>query len=52
MMKDSYELVIIWANGEKNVYEYACRELAEYSAKNFLMAFGEQVAWYCVRRAL
>jgi len=46
-----YELVIIWSNGDKNVYQYHTREEAEIGERNMRMANGNQIAWSGVRRA-
>ena len=46
-----YELVIVWASGETEVYEYEGRKAAENAGRGYRMAFGTQVAWYGVRRA-
>ena len=45
-----YELVVIWSNGDKDVYTYATKEEAEQGGKNMIFALGGQVAWYGVRR--
>lgn len=46
-----YELVIIWENGDKDVYEYESREKAEKIGRGYKeLAFGDQVAWYGVRK--
>lgn len=47
----NYELVIIWSNGEKNVYQYPTRDEAEIGEKNMWMANGNQIEWSGVRRA-
>lgn len=44
-----YELVIIWANGDADVYTYATEEEAEQGGQNMVMALGSQVEWYGVR---
>ena len=45
----TYELVIIWDDDEKQVYEYGSREKAEQGGRNMMMAFGKQIAWYGTR---
>lgn len=45
-----YELVVVWANGEKDVYEYETREQAERGGENMKMALGNQIAWCGTRR--
>lgn len=45
-----YELVIIWANGEREIYEYKTEEAAEKGGQGVKMALGNQVAWWCVRK--
>lgn len=45
-----YELVIIWATGEKEIYTYNTEEQAEEIGQGMKMAFGNQVQWYGVRR--
>lgn len=46
-----YELVIIWENGDKDVYEYESREKAEEIGRGYKeLAFGDQVTWYGVRK--
>ena len=44
-----WELVIIWASGEKDIVEYDSRQRATQGGRNYEMAFGTQVAWWCVR---
>lgn len=43
------ELVIVWWNGEKNVWQYENEEQAEEVAKGMKIALGEQVSWYGIR---
>ena len=47
-----YELVIIWATGEKEVHAYATEEEAQVSVKGYKMAFGNQVAWAGIRKVV
>lgn len=43
-----YELVIIWNDGNKEIYSYKDREKAEEGKYNMELTFGAQV-WCCVR---
>lgn len=45
----SYELVVIWVTGEKEVYGYNNKEDAEEAEKGFRMAFGNQISWTGIR---
>lgn len=45
----AHELVVIWSNGEKDVYEYPTRDKAEFAGIGMETALGNQVAWWCVR---
>lgn len=47
-----YELIIVWFNGDKNIYVYESREYAEQAGAGMKMALGEQIAWYGVRREI
>lgn len=40
-----YELVIIWDNGDKDVYEYSTLEEAEKAELGMRTAFGNQIEW-------
>lgn len=44
-----FELVVIWWNGEKDIFEYDTREEAEQGGRNIKTACGNQVEWYGVR---
>lgn len=44
-----YEVVVIWDDGRKDVYEYGTKEKAENIAQGYKMAFGNQIAWTGVR---
>lgn len=46
-----YELIIIWTDGDKNVYPYQTEEEARYGERNMRMAFGNQVSWAGVRKS-
>lgn len=47
-----FELVVVWDNGDKNVYEYRTEEEAENGAERMKMAFGHQISWTGTRRKL
>lgn len=44
-----FELVVIWENGDKDIYEYPTEEQALKAGANMVLALGAQVAWYGVR---
>lgn len=44
-----YELVIIWQDGTKDIYEYTNKEEAEQAGYNMRMALGYQITWWGVR---
>ena len=46
-----YELVIIWASGEHSVYIYPTEISAQCGVDGMLKANGEQISWWCIRRA-
>lgn len=46
-----YELIIIWADGDKNAYPYQTEEEARQGERNMRMAFGNQVSWAGVRKS-
>lgn len=39
------ELVIIWDDGEREVYEYQTIDEAEETMNNMRIVFGEQISW-------
>ena len=47
-----YELVIIWDDGGKEIHQYPTREQAEQAGAGMRFAFGRQVSWYGVRKAV
>lgn len=47
-----YELIVVWFNGDKDIYAYESREAAEQAGAGMKMALGEQIAWYGVRRKI
>lgn len=44
-----FELVVIWSDGNRDVFEYRTRSEAEDAADNMRMACGNQVSWCGVR---
>lgn len=44
-----YELVLIWENKTKDVYEYDTEAEAEDIGRSFVNIFGNQIEWYGVR---
>ena len=49
-MTGEYELVVVWANGDRDVYgRYDSADAAEQSGANMRMALGNQIAWCGVR---
>lgn len=46
-----YELIIIWEDGEKEIYAYRTEEKAEITGAEMKKAFGNQISWYGVRKA-
>lgn len=47
-----YELIIIWSNGSKDVYEYPTENEAERAELGMRTALGNQIDWSCVRPKL
>lgn len=45
-----YELVIIWENGDKDIYEYDTQERADRAGAEMKFAFGRQISWYGTRK--
>lgn len=45
-----YELIVVWGDGSRNVYEYDSEDSAIGGIDNFRMAFGNQIAWIGIRR--
>lgn len=43
-----YTLIIIWENGEKQVFQYDTYEKAEEIKNGFLTAFGLQIEYTCI----
>lgn len=44
-----WELVIVWSDGSKNIYEYDEEGEAKRGGENMRFALGEQIEWWCVR---
>ena len=44
-----YELLIIWDDGKREVYNYKTYEEAEKAGEGCKMAFGNQISWYGVK---
>ena len=49
-VKDMFELVVIWATGEKDIDEFVSKEDAERAEIGMRTAFGNQIEWTGVRR--
>ena len=47
----TYEVVIVWETGDKEVHSYDTREQAEKIAQGYRTAFGNQVRWAGVRES-
>lgn len=47
-MDKFWEIVVVWDDGNKQVFEFETEEQAERAKANYEMAFGSQV-WVCVR---
>lgn len=47
-----YELVIIWSDGEKTIEVFDTEEQALKGADNMRFAFGSQIQWVGVRKAV
>lgn len=45
-----YELIIVWATGEEDIYEYATEQEALNAGYGMRTALGAQIAWYGVRQ--
>lgn len=43
-----YELIIVWATGEKETAQYKTYERADNARDGLKMAFGEQIAFMCI----
>lgn len=47
-----YELVIIWQDGDKEIYQYDTEDRANRAGREMRFAFGNQISWYGVRKAV
>lgn len=47
-----YELIIIWEDGDKNIYKYNTEDEARKGERNMRMAFGNQISWSGVRKGV
>lgn len=47
-----YELVIVWNDGTKQIFEYDSEEKAEKALEGMYMALGRHQLWGCVRRKI
>ena len=45
-----YELVVVWATGETDVFEYRTEEEAYSAGRGMRTALGNQISWWGVRR--
>ena len=44
-----YELIIIWETGEKEIYSYPTRDMAEKTEREMRKVFGNQISWTGIR---
>jgi len=44
------ELVVVWENGDTDVYEYINEAEAEQHGRDMKTALGNQIAWWGTRR--
>ena len=51
-MVERFELVVVWSDGNRDVYGYEDRESAEKAGDGMRMVFGNQIVWYGVRRKI
>lgn len=49
MRTGKFELVIIWSNGDKEIWEYQMEEEAKEVEEGMYVAVGNQISWSCVR---
>lgn len=52
LVVERFELVVVWSDGNRDVYGYEDRESAEKSGDGMRMVFGNQIVWYGVRRKI
>jgi hypothetical protein len=48
--KGMQELVVVWENGDTDVYEYINEAEAEQHGRDMKTALGNQIAWWGTRR--
>lgn len=46
----AYELVVIWDNGDKDIYEYETEDEAIRASEGMKVALGNQLRWAGVRK--
>lgn len=46
-----WELVVVWATGEIDVFEYSTKEEAEGAGRGMRTALGNQIEWWGTRPA-
>jgi hypothetical protein len=44
-----YQLVVIYSDGQKQIFDYESRAAAERAENGMRIALGNQIAWTCVR---
>ena len=44
-----FELVVVWENGDKDVYTYDTEAQASEAGDGMKVAFGDQIEWYGTR---
>ena len=44
-----WELVVVWSNGDKDIYEYDTEAQAEKAGRGMKMGNGNQIEWYGTR---
>jgi hypothetical protein len=46
-----YELLIIWSDGDREIWNYNSYETAEKAGMDMKQVFGNQIEWYGVKEA-
>ena len=46
----TYELIVIWETGEKEICVYNSYEAAQKAADGYKIAFGRQISWTGINR--
>ena len=49
---EMFELVVVWSDGTKSIYEYASDDEAYAAGERMRYALGYQVAWFGTRRKI